>query len=151
MEIQKVFVSEYRKIAQRNEYFLWSFLQREQNSSSLTMWSVFDPKINTRHKNENQLLEFLKIFPVNFYESFVDESVDFLCGMGIKPELLYQVPTDDFERISKTRNSYYNPCIILFKKYTMIESTFDGCYCLEGLTKMLLKNSPEILEKAKLD
>ena len=107
-------------LAKNNEYFLWSFLQREQNNGDLTLWSVFDDKINIKSKTENKLIDFLKVFPISFYESYVDESMDFLTGLGFDPKRLFVVPEDDNLRWTRKRKDFYQPVIVLFKKYQMV-------------------------------
>lgn len=151
MEIRKVQVSEYRNLAKNNEYFLWSFLQREQVEGSLTIWSLFDEKISPLTKVENHLIDFLKIFPISYYESYLDESIDFLTGFGIPTELLYVVPSEQHLRWTKQRKTFYNPVIVLFKKYQILGTTFNKCYCVEGITELILEKAPELAEKFKLN
>lgn len=151
MEIKKVTVPDYRNLAKNNEYFLWSFLQREQNNGDLTLWSVFDDKINIKSKTENKLIDFLKVFPISFYESYVDESMDFLAGLGFDPKRIFVVPEDDNLRWTRKRKDFYQPVIVLFKKYQMVTSTFNYCYCVEGITEMILNEVPSLAENFKVD
>jgi len=151
MEIKKVTISDYRNLAQTNDYFLWSFLQREQNIGDLTIWSVFDSKVNPKNGETNKLIDFLKIFPISFYESYADESFDFLHGLGINHNSLYKVITDINIRWTHKNNIFYNPVIVLFKKYRMIDSTYNHCYCIEGITEMIINNAPELASKFKID
>ena len=151
MEIKKIKPSDFKSIAKNNEYYLWSFLQRKQNEGDLNMWSLFDDKVNKKNKIENKLIDFLKIFPINFYESYVDESVDFLLDRGIGSELIYKNVILDIHPRVLPRSYFYNPCILLFKKYQMIDCTFFHCYCIEGLTDMVISNIPNLLENSKIN
>lgn len=151
MEIKKISPDNFREIAQRNEYYLWSFLQREQDSSDLTFWSVFDSKTSKKHRNENLLIDFLKVFPISLYESYVDESMDFLVDFGISPKILFKIPESHGLTKFEKRGTFYNPVVLLFKKYRMLDSTFNHCYSVEGMTEMLISNIPNLLENSKLD
>lgn len=151
MEIRKVQVSEYRSLAKNNDYFLWSFLQREQVKGTLTIWSLFDEKIGPYTGVENQIIDFLKVFPISFYESYLDESVDFLSGFGISPQILYTVPLNSDAWWTRQRRMFYNPVIVLFKKYQILGTTFDKCYCVEGITELILEKAPELAENFKLN
>lgn len=146
MEIKKIQTSDFKSVAQRNDFFLWSFLQHNQGVKDLSIWSLFDDKTNRFNQAENKLVEFLKIFPINFYESFVDESIDFLLDFGIPYDKMYRKIGTNVPK-----ENYYLPSVFLFKKYRMIDSTLNHCYCIEGLTEMLIKNIPDILEKSNLD
>lgn len=151
MEIKKILPQDFREVAQSNEYYLWNFLQREQDSSDLTFWSVFDSKTGKKHRKENLLIDFLKVFPISYYESYVDESVDFLVDFGISPKLLFKVPENHGRTMFYKRETFYNPVVLLFKKYRMLDSTFNHCYCIEGMTEMLISNIPTLIENSKLD
>jgi len=41
---EKVTYKDYFKIARENEYFLWHFLQKDQNEGSLVLSTIIDEK-----------------------------------------------------------------------------------------------------------
>ena len=145
MIVEKVTTEDFKKIAMENEFFLWSFLQKNQNKNSLVLYSYFDEKEGKPH----QLKEFLEFTPINYYESYVEDSVDFLIDFGFSTNELFKLPSQGI--IKKTpKEFYFNPYVLLFKKFELVDSTKNHCYCVEGLTKMLL-SIPNFAEKFKLD
>lgn len=151
MDAQKISVEDFKKISIGNDYYLWSFLQKKQHLTSLTIWSVVDgPLTNPKYKIKNHLLELLEIFPIRLYESYTEDSVDFLMNLGIHHENIF---IRKFLKNSKhlRKEQYYNPHIFLFKGSKLLDSTLNHCYCVEGVTKMLIDNAPKFVEELNLD
>lgn len=150
---ERVTVSDYRKISLENEYYIWNFLQKKQNLNFLNIWSIFDKKEddNPKHKLENHIQELLEIFPISYYESYVEDSMDFLQGIGFSVNSLYELPENNETRWMTRREHFYKPVVVLFKKFTPISSTRNYCYCTEGITEMLIQHCPSIVEQAKID
>jgi hypothetical protein len=137
MERKTITYNNFKEIGKKNEYFLWHFLQRKQEDNSFQFYSVFEENV-PRENDLNKILPFLNI---SYYESFVDENIDFLITSGINNKI-WDPP------VSNTYvdpNYLFKPIILLFKGYTFKSSTFQTCYCPEGLIDLLGKENPELL------
>ena len=148
---ERVSVFDYRKICLENDFFIWNFLQRNQNQNHLSIWSIFDERKDDKKKEiKNEIKELLDIVPINYYESYVEESIDYLLGLGFTQNMIYEVPNEDTKWLVK-REFYFKPMIILFKKFTPISSTQNYCYCAEGVMQMLIDHNPSIVSQINLD
>lgn len=134
---EKVTHKDYFKIARENEYFLWHFLQKDQNETSLAFSSVID-----EIKETNLLPMVLDNVDIPYFESYTEDSIDFLMGLGISHEKLYTPTTKPIRR-----NEKFGTLIIGFKKFTNISSTFDYCYCPEGLVSVISDLNPKYIEQ----
>jgi hypothetical protein len=136
MERKIITYKDFKEIGKNNEYFLWNFLQKEQEKNILTLFSIFSEK----KKHTNGLKVLLDSLDISYYESYVDESVDFLINIGVENKM-WAPP------ISGTTNPnyFFNPVLLLFKGYSLKSTTFQGCYCIEGVVDLLGKENPELL------
>ena len=138
-----VTVDDFKKIANENEYFLWHFLMEDQHDSVLSLWSIFE----TREKHHigyqpfNQLDVLLSEVNVPYFESYVKDSMDFLINLGLNAKSLYQHPK---QKCPSPRRWSYQPVVIAFKKTRMITNTLNTCYCVEGITKIILEMKPDL-------
>jgi len=128
--------NDFMEIARTNDYFLWHFLQKNQNDGNLLIRSVFD---GDNLGSTNQLNLLLKEINIPYFESYTEDSIDFLHELGIPYNKLWN-PNFNFDN-----NSDYHPVIIGFKKFQKIETTFDVCYCIEGVAKIIGKINPELI------
>ena len=137
---EKVEHTDFFKIAKENDFFLWHFLQKDQKDSGILMYSVFDknPLI------DNTLLEVLDNCSVPYFESYTEDSIDFLAGLGFDYKKLYVI---DEYHINVDKKKRYRPLIIGFKKFTKVHSTFEVCYCPEGVIEILSKMNPKYIEE----
>jgi hypothetical protein len=138
MERKTITYNDFKKIGEKNEYFLWHFLQRNQEKNNMTFYSIFKEHDRFITNELNKILPFLNI---SYYESYVDENIDFLINSGINGKI-WEVPNRD---INVDPNFLFKPVILLFKGYSFKSSTFQTCYCPEGLIDLLGKENPELL------
>jgi len=136
MESGIVTHNDFMEIARTNDYFLWHFLQKNQNNGNLLIRSVFD---DDNLGSTNQLNLLLKEINIPYFESYTEDSIDFLHELGIPYNKLWN-PNFNFDY-----KSDYHPVIIGFKKFQKIETTFDVCYCIEGIVKIIGKINPELI------
>ena len=73
---EKVTVQDFEKISQENEFFIWHFLM-SYDYSQPTLRSIFDEYEGNNYA-PNRMVQFLEIFDVPYFESYVNESIDFL-------------------------------------------------------------------------
>ena len=89
MERKIITHTEFKEIAKNNEYFLWHFLQKDQEKNIFNIFSIFKEK----EDSENYLTDILKKLDISYYESYVDESIDFLISSGINQKV-WEPPID---------------------------------------------------------
>ena len=137
MERKTITYNDFKEIGKKNEYFLWHFLQRKQEDNSFQFYSIFEES-ESKKNDINEVLPFLNI---SYYESYVDENIDFLITSGINNKV-WEPPVRD---INVNQNYLFKPVILLFKGFSLKSSTFQTCYCPEGLVELLGKENPELL------
>jgi hypothetical protein len=140
MEKKIITYKDFHEIAQKNDYFLWHFLQKNQESNTLQLWSIF--KENEDKNIEHAMRTILGSFDVPYYESYVEDSIDFLNGLGIPYEKLWK-PYNGRNMVNK--DFFYGPVVIGFNKFEKTHSTFDVCYCVEGVVEVINKINPELI------
>jgi len=143
---ERVTVNDFKKIAKENEYFLWHFLMKNQNDTHIGLWSFFDEKINpyTKEPEIHQLKTLLSMTEVPYYESYVKDSMDFLINLGLNGKDLY-ILRNAWPGNPPKENFHYVPLVIGFKKTRMVYNTHQVCYCVEGITEIIMKLNPELL------
>lgn len=128
-------VSDYLKIAKEHKVFLWHFLQRNQcNSGCLTFFSYFD-KPNAYRKT-HYLKRTIDVLKIPYFESYTEESVDFLIDNGI--------PNGN---IWSSQHRMYHPIILGFQNGIVKSHTGRHCYCESGLFSVVSDIDITILEK----
>lgn len=122
---------DFEKIAIENEYFLWHFTI-ENPMLEIQSYFTEDFSINP---SINKLKFIIDGFKIPYFESKVKEEIDFLNYLS--PEL---------SRKSFTTNAgKFNPVIIGFNKRRIVQTTFNTCYCAEGLIDLIHQLNPNFL------
>jgi len=139
MEGIKVSHKDFIKIAKENDYFLWHFLQKNQNDGNLTIRSIEEGnnKDSTLHLNI-----LLKEIDIPYFESYTEDSVDFLHELGIPYDNLWN---PNFNFILKTNDTKFHPVVIGFKKFKKVSSTLETCYCVDGVLKIIKELNPDLI------
>lgn len=136
---EQVTVQDFERISRENEYFMWHFLMNETYTQP-TMRSIFSEN-EKFYRSGNKMVEFLNIFDVPYFESYADDSIDFLDMLGVPLEKLRVFNTPDLK-----------PFVIVFNHKRLVTATYNGfCLCPEGITDMLYELNPEFIHNAKLD
>lgn len=126
--------SDFAKISKENEFFIWNFVTLTQKG--LAIRSIFEKYEYTNPYFElsapNQLVDFLDTFKnMPYFESKVSESMDFLMNFGFPAQKLWH-------------QGNFNPILLGFRKGILISHTFKHCYCVEGLTELILDLNPNV-------
>jgi len=137
MERRIITVKDFQSVARNNEYFLWHFMQKKQKDSSLALFSYFDK----REGEENKIKEIMDLVNIPYFESYTEDSIDFLNGLDIPYANLWSPNNTAPNSFHQT----FNPIIIGFKKFNKIKTTQDLCYCVDGVLEIILELNPEIL------
>jgi hypothetical protein len=148
---QEVLIKDFYRIAKENEYFLWHFLQKEQEATRLSIWSIFKENTAVNKDLDNALIHILDKINIPYFESYTEDSIDFLMDIGLDGKLLWS--SKNFKNWYVDKKYNFNPIIIGFKKGKIITSTFEegNCYCNEGIIELIGKLNPEFLLNYKID
>jgi hypothetical protein len=139
MERRIVTYKDFNEIGSKNDYYLWHFLQKKQEDNTLVIWSSFKEKEYQAHR----INEILSEFDIPYFESYVEDSIDFLHGLGFPYEKLWEPIQNQSKFVDP--NYYFKPLIIGFNKYEKVFSTFDSCYCVEGIVELIIKTNPKLI------
>ncbi len=118
----------------------------EQHNSINGIWSFFDEKINpyTNEPEHHMLRTLLSMTDVPYYESYVKDSMDFLINLGLNAKDLY-ILRNPWPNLAPDKKFYYVPAVIGFKRKRMVYNTQRVCYCVEGITEIILRLNPELI------
>jgi hypothetical protein len=132
---EQITVKDYEKISKENEYYLWHFVRKNDTGIS-DIYSIFKDD-----DKQNHLKPMLELIDIPYFESYIEDSLDFLDMLGMPLDFLY------IKDVKK-----FNTFILAFKKKRMVTSTLDGyCMCVEGITDLIFNLNPEYIEKLNLD
>jgi len=121
---------DFLRIGKENEFYIWHFLQKNQDKNLLSFSSILEEK-----KEYNELKVLLEHVDIPYFESYTEDSIDFLNNLGFPYESLWKPlsPTSDIT----SSEFQFSPIIIGFKRHTKVLSTFETCYCLDGVIKII--------------
>jgi hypothetical protein len=144
MERRVITVNDFYSVARNNDYFLWHFLKKNQSKTSLVLHSYFDKRENRK----NDVKEILDLVDIPYFESYTEDSMEFLHGLGLENSWLWSSrkfsrPIEPWDRFS--------PVLIGFKKFTSVSHTMQSCYCTDGILKVINDLNPEFLLKVNTD
>jgi hypothetical protein len=143
---EKVTVNDYLRIAQEHEYYIWNFLQRDQEESGKAMFSYW-VRENLKG-DQNQINLILDFIDIPYFESYVDESIDFLLNLDLKHPIWKPYRGNPYAQPKE----FFLPILVGFQRKRKITSTLDpNCYCVEGVLNIIKELNPEFLLNAKLD
>ena len=128
-----VSVKDYQRICQENEYFFWHFVGKNHDKSlsikpvTNILGETFDSPLN----------EIQRALNITIYESFTEDSVDFLLNLGYKSDIIYQPKCGCFA-----------PKFIGFKHGLKVAGIHAEvvCYCTEGITEVIYLTNPLLFE-----
>lgn len=144
---EKIKFSDYRKISKENEYYIWHFLQKDQVETTLGLFSYFDnPEDQTKF---HPMKYFLDNVDIPYFESYTEESLDFLLNFGLNPQLLYVANKPN--RKPQERKRKFSPVLLVFNKYKLMGSSLDKCYCMDYLIEMVYNSNPKFILDSKFD
>jgi hypothetical protein len=128
---EQVTVEDFNRISQENEYYLWHFVKKE-NNGPLEIQPYFDDKTE-----KYKLKTILDMVDIPFFESYTEDSVDFLINLGFSAKNFW------------SGGKEFAPIMIGFNKNRKVTSTKDGiCYCTEGIIDIVYQLNPKfILDK----
>jgi hypothetical protein len=135
----KVTHKDFMEIAKTHDYFLWHFLQKNQNDGGLLIRSLTE---GNNEGSSNQINLLLNEIQIPYFESYTEDSIDFLHELGIPYDNLWN---PEFRFLNKGRDTHYHPLVIGFKKFEKVSTTLEECYCVEGVVKVISKINPELI------
>lgn len=130
----KITHHDFNQISKENEFFIWHFFVPEKTILEIKSYDF-------NGFGRNYLKEIIDITKVPYFESKVEDEVNFLC------ELKNGYSTRIWKPVSG-----YTPVILGFNRRRLVYSTFqDFCYCKEGLIEMIYKLNPKFIDDLNLD
>jgi hypothetical protein len=128
---EQVTVEDFNRISQENEYYLWHFVKKVY-TPALEIQPYFDDKTE-----KYKLKTILDMVDIPFFESYTEDSVDFLINLGFSAKKFW------------SGGKEFAPIMIGFNKNRKVTSTQDGiCYCTEGIIDIVYQLNPKfILDK----
>ena len=128
---EQVTVEDFNRISQENEYYLWHFVKKVY-TPALEIQPYFDDKTE-----KYKLKTILDMVDIPFFESYTEDSVDFLINLGFSAKKFW------------SGGKEFSPIMIGFNKNRKVTSTKDGiCYCTEGIIDIVYQLNPKfILDK----
>lgn len=143
---EKVKVEDFKKVASTYEHYIWHFLQKKQNETNLVLFSYFDKSIEEKKINQTKyLLDGIKI---PYFESYIEESMDFLMDFEISPSTLFKPHK---KNLVLEQHRKYTPLFLGFNKFKLIGGSHQVCYCSDYLIELIYKLNPEYILNSKLD
>jgi hypothetical protein len=134
---ERVTIEDYERISRENEYYLWHFV-RKDSTGPVMIYSYFERE---NYLKGHQLKGILDKIDIPYFESYLEDSYDFLINLGISAKHLWIPETKEF-----------NTIIIAFNKRRKVTSTFEGyCMCMEGILDMIYQLNPQYILNAKFD
>lgn len=130
---EKVKVEDFRRIGKEYKHYVWHFVQKEQNLTRLSHFSYFDDK-GVLDK-PNPMIPFVDLLNLPYFESYTEESIDFLMDCNIHGSALFKPVYDPYEFVY--RRQFYSPIFSSFNHYNMVSNTINYCYCAEGFINVI--------------
>ena len=125
---EQVTVEDFNRISKENEYYLWHFVKKEY-VASLEIQSYFYDKTE-----KYKLKTILDMVDIPFFESYTEDSVDFLINLGFSANKFW------------SGGKEFAPIMIGFNKNRKVTSTQDGiCYCTEGIIDIVYQLNPKFI------
>lgn len=142
---EKVTVKDFYQISKQNEFFVWHFLRENQCSERLELCSYFEEKKDASHTTKF----LLDRIPVPYFESYTEESIDFLLDMGV-PERFFRRKIEEHE-FNGNKLSRFSPLFFTFNFRKMVGCSMYGCYCSEYLLEQIMNLNPNFILNANFD
>lgn len=130
---EKVTVKDFSTIAKEHKHYLWHFVQKKQNKTRLAYYSYFDETNHSGHPNP--MIPFVDKLDLPYFESYTEESIDFLMDTNIHGDKLYRPVFDPVEYVY--RRQFYSPIFSSFNHYNRVSCTLNYCYCPEGFIQVI--------------
>jgi hypothetical protein len=124
---EKVSVKDFDRISKENEFFLWNFVSNEMGTHIRPYFEHED------YKNPNPLKSILEYIPIPYFETELEKSYDFVMDLG-----------DIFTKTVYKKGIFY-PVIIGFNRKRVISSTYQYCYCTEGILELIGELNPQFI------
>lgn len=133
----RITIQDYERISRENEYYLWHFV-RKSDTGPVMIYSYFEEE---HPKKGHHLKGILNKIDIPYFESYLEDSFDFLINLGVPAKLLWTSESKEF-----------NTIMLAFNKRRKVTSTFEGhCMCMEGVLDMIYLLNPEYILNAKFD
>lgn len=135
MEVRKIKSTDLFTIAKEHEFFFWHFTI--PRNRSLVLFPYLEP---AEEGETHQLKELVDFTGIPFFESDLKEEIDFVMSNIPGAAKHAWGPKDGFR-----------PVIVAFNRFKPILSTWNFCYCPEGISELIYHTNPKFLENLNFD
>lgn len=132
--------NDFQRVAKENEFFLWHFLQKKQHENLLVLSPIL-----VQGREDNELKIILDLVDIPYFESYTEDNIDFLNNLGYPYKNLWRPSPPN--NLPTTKEFFFSPIIIGFKKHKNVLSTFETCYCPDGLIRIIDNLDPKFTEQ----
>lgn len=139
---------DYRRISQENEFYIWHFLQKNQCTRRNELCSYFENREGNEETYFHPLKFFLDSTSLPYFESYTEESIDFLMDLKISPDFLLNLKS---RKTSVKNETKYPPLFVAFNRFKVVGTSLDGCYCSEFFIELTMKLNPKFVLDSKFD
>ena len=78
---EQILVQDFEKISRKYDYYLWNFVWKGEGMCH-SMRTIFDES-SEDIESSNHLKYFLEVFDIPYFESYIQDSMDFLDVLGV--------------------------------------------------------------------
>jgi hypothetical protein len=124
---EKVNYTDFERISKENEFFLWNFVSK---NSKIAVRPFFEEE---DYQNPNPLKSILEFISIPYFESEIEKNYDFVMNLG-----------NTFQKTVYQKNMFY-PVLIGFNRKRVVSSTYNSCYCVEGILEIIGDLNPQFI------
>jgi hypothetical protein len=134
---KQIRIQDFERVSSENEHYLWHFVKKNGPGPEM-IYSYFEKE---GFMKGHQLKGILDKIDIPYFESYVDDNIDFLINLGMSGQKLWIPESKEF-----------NPIMLSFNKRRKISSTFEGhCMCMQGVLDMIYELNPQYILNAKFN
>lgn len=127
MGVKHITSKDFSKVAKQHEFFIWHFYS---NDAKMLGIYPYEKSYFPMHPLKD-IVDLIK-FP--YFESDIKKEYDFVMNLD-----------DKFMRTIVGKKNLLNPVIIGFNRTKVMGSTYDSCYCPEGIIDLVGRTNPDFL------
>jgi hypothetical protein len=142
-------IKDFHRVARENEFFIWHFLKKNQCAGQHELCSYFDNYTGGLSQITHTIKYIFNSIDIPYFESYTEESMDFLLDLGFKENFLYQRNFNDKFYITKEQK--FSPLFITFNRFMMVGSSPQKCYCSDYLIELIMELNPKFILNSHFD
>lgn len=142
-------IKDFHRVAKENEFFIWHFLKKNQCAGNHELCSYFDNYTGELSEITHTTKYLFNSIDIPYFESYTEESMDFLLDLGFEGNFLYQRNSNN--GLYKTKEQKFSPLFIAFNRFIMVGSSAQKCYCSNYLIELIMELNPKFILNSHFD